>query len=473
MKTKEEILEHFKNLASTKTNGLEKIFGKTGKDEVFQRLRDINNNPISEVQLNQLFTISGLPGFKFDFFNYYWLKSPKEHPYEVDRLEDYEKRFINSTQIISLNHLRWGLTRIYIDGLLYFGNITRGYNVLSKLTESEIFQFFQNKRFPTSQIMKRGETLEFENIPKEDRYLISEMACKTYEAESSSENDLKQYLIDNYNLAIKEGLKQPKIKDLFDGKYTEKVKKYEQTHGQLLFAAEDILEESIKSTADIEEKYEIIAKKFTAARAKALTNTKYYLSLVNDLDVYVATSMRTKDDFVKMANNCEKMFKNDTIRNLHLRYFDPTISAADRHEDKGMIECLMVRCAKALIYSAGFKESYGKDAEAAMALSTGKPVIFFCQDISKANFYKKVHPLTKLIDFSTGVANGAIVAFNTEEVIEILRRIFENQMEYTLEQPEDGFFKLVEKKTESVVRIQTNNELLSNSFWNYYERIAK
>ena len=225
--------------------------------------------------------------------------------------------------------------------------------------------------------------------------------------------------------------------------------------------------------ADIENYYSEIAERFAKARKQALQNTKYYLSLVNDLDVYVATSMRNKQDFIEMANTCEKIFKDPKIKDFHLRYFDPTISAAFGHEDKGIIECLMARCTKVLIYSAGIKESYGKDAEAAMALSTGKPVIFYCMDSTKADFYKKVHPLTKLIDFSTGVANGAMVTFQVQEVVELLRRIFYNLMEYKLEQPKKGYFRLVEVSTDSAVRVQTNDELLTKSFWNYFDRFVK
>jgi hypothetical protein len=179
--------------------------------------------------------------------------------------------------------------------------------------------------------------------------------------------------------------------------------------------------------------------------------------------------MRTKKDFIEMANNTESIFKDSKIKDLHLRYFDPTISAAKSHEDKGLIECLMVKCAKALIYSAGIKESYGKDAEAAMALSSGKPVIFFCPDNEKTNFYKKVHPLTKLVDFSTGVANGAMVAFGISQVTELLNRIFKNKMEYHIEQ-NDGYFRLVEESTKSVIRIQTNDTLLTKSFWNFHQK---
>jgi Domain of unknown function DUF29 len=37
-----------------------------------------------------------------------------------------------------------------------------------------------------------------------------------------------------------------------------------------------------------------------------------------------------------------------------------------------------------LVYCAGQRESYGKDAEAAMALSLGKPVIFYCKQLPRS-----------------------------------------------------------------------------------------
>jgi hypothetical protein len=67
-----------------------------------------------------------------------------------------------------------------------------------------------------------------------------------------------------------------------------------------------------------------------------------------------------------MADTCERIFADARLKQLNLRYFDPTLSAAAGHEDKGLIECLMVKCAKILVYCAGERESYGKDAEAAM-----------------------------------------------------------------------------------------------------------
>jgi hypothetical protein len=472
---KARIIDYFKEYSYSESNGLEVFLSESGKNEVFQRLENIEIEPLSKVQLNQLLLISGLTGMTFSFFKYYWLHIPDKHPYDVKKLVDFDEKFVaNTEKITSLQHLRWGLMRIYTDSLLYYGNITNGFNHLNTMHFEELEVFFINKRFKTESLHIRGEALEFEKIPHEDRYLISEMACKTYEADFDSEESLKQFLIDNYREAKKQGRSRITVKELFEKDFiSESKRKYENTLFQLEYSAADILDVELSTETDIETHYGQIAERFDKARQQALQNTKLYLSLIIDLDVYVATSMRNKQDFLEMATTCEKIFKDPKIKNFHLRYFDPTISAAYGHEDKGLIECLMVRCAKVLIYSAGIKESYGKDAEAAMALSSGKPVIFYCPDSNRADFYKKVHPLTKLIDFGTGVANGAMVTFQVQEVVELLRRIFNNFMEYKIEQPKKGYFRLIEISTDSAVRVQTNDELLTKSFWNYYERFIK
>jgi hypothetical protein len=121
---------------------------------------------------------------------------------------------------------------------------------------------------------------------------------------------------------------------------------------------------------------------------------------------------------------------------------------------------------KVLVYCAGEKESYGKDAEAAM----GKPVIFYCDHQQRSRFYRDVHPLSRLIEFETGIAVGAMVTDKLDDVSELLYRIFENRMVYRLEQSKPGFIRLKEELTDSVIRLQTNDRLLSETFWNHYHR---
>ena len=128
----------------------------------------------------------------------------------------------------------------------------------------------------------------------------------------------------------------------------------------------------------------------------------------------------------------------------------------------------MVKCAKILIYNAGARDSYGKDAEAAMALSLGKPVIFYCDTETKRKIFQEIHPLARLINFETGVAVGSIVMDKLNEVPEMIRRIFKNDMEFELKKKSDNFFLLTEKMTGSAIRLQSSDSLLRETFWNYY-----
>jgi len=233
---------------------------------------------------------------------------------------------------------------------------------------------------------------------------------------------------------------------------------------QLTFSADDILTEAVGSEEELKARVTAISEKFQRARAAALENTRLYLSMVEDLDVYVATSMRTREHFRKMAGFCEDVFAHPDLADLHVRYFDPTMSAAEGHVDKGLIECLMVDAAKLLVYYVG------KDFEAAMALSRGKPVIFFCEDEHKEHMCRDVHPLMRLIHFDTGVAVGAMVTTTVDSVAKLIAGVLTNGLEYKLSKTEMGSLHLRERITDSLVRLQTHDKLLQETFWNYYHR---
>jgi hypothetical protein len=298
------------------------------------------------------------------------------------------------------------------------------------------------------------------------------MACKTYGETPEDSSDLSEALFTAYkNYCTVHKGSHPKVADLLSAAYLPETHKSKSD--MLLFSADDMVDLSVESEKQLKDRYADLARKFVDARAKARENTDLYLSMVTDLDIYVATSMRTRDDFRKMATRCESVFTDSVLADLHLRYFDPTMSAAEGHHDKGLIECLMVKCARLLLYCAGDKESYGKDAEAAMALSQGKFVIFLCDEATRSAFYRDVHPLSRLIHFDTGVAVGAIVTSKEAEVVEIIRRIYANEMEYELVKKggSEGYLHLKETLTGSIIRLQTDDRLLSKAFWNYYKRM--
>ncbi|HYM09880.1 MAG TPA: hypothetical protein VEU62_04065 [Bryobacterales bacterium] len=430
-------------------------------DIVYSRLNDLPAHPLSCSQLNQLLALSHQAGVSEAFFRYYWLSAPK-HPYDVTRIPFYHPTFNEVDQILSLDQLYWGLYRIYVDSLLFFGSIRNGYRALRDLENSQLHEHFQGMLYPTDAMLHRGQALPLEPISRDDRYLIAEQACKSFDAPPGNGSELLMVLKGAWAEHVEAGGGRVTAKQLLEGAYV--LNGFKEKQRQLIFAADEILESEVESEDQLIEKYEGVAHSFARARGCALRNTELYLSMANDLDVYVATSMRTREQFRDMAQICEAIFSHPAVAHLNLRYFDPTLSAARGHEDKGLIECLMVKCAKVLIYVAGDRDSYGKDVEAAMALSLGKPVIFLCAEQDRLRFFNDVHPLSRLIDFDTGVAVGGMATSSVANVSMLLGRIFENDMEYALEQPRRGCFRLKERLTGSTVRLQTGDTLLRETF---------
>ena len=459
------VLDRFSDFVSD-AGGIDSWLTSNAPPAVFDRLADLEADPLSREQLNQLLVLSHEAGMSAGFFAYYWLTAPASHPHDVREVDGFDSAWIDGvTSIVSLDHLRWGLYRFYVDALRRFGNVRSAYRRLRDLSDAELAEFFAEERFDTDALKRRGKPLPLNPITKDDRYLISEMACKSFDPKSE---DLRSALMSAYREHVSAGGGPISVKDLLDGDHVSR--NYGDRQQQLLFAADDLLEQEIDDLAILEGKIHEVSQKFGRARRAALGNTELYLSMVEELDAYVATSMRTRVDFRAMASFCENVFSDPRLEQMAVRHFDPTMSAADGHEDKGLIECLMVKCAKVLVYFAGEKESYGKDAEAAMALSLGKPVIFYCSEGQRERLYRDIHPLSRLIEFSTGVAVGAIIATSEEQVSELIFRLLSNQMRYTIDQPKPGYLRLCEQLTKSVVRIQTNDALLRETFWNYYHR---
>jgi hypothetical protein len=467
MKSKAQILEEF-SLFSVSTGGIGTWITELTHDDVFERLGKLDDEPLTAVQMSQLLVLGQEAPVGDGFFRYYWIDAPDKHPYPVREVPGFSEDWVRSEGVIaSLAHLKWGLYRLYIDALLYFGNVRGAYRQLRDLPIEEIQACFDFRRFDTEAIKRRGPSLPLKPIAKDRRYLISEMACKSYGDAAGQDGDLRTVLVEALKAHVAAGHASPTIRELLENRLPKASRPRQQ---EFLFSADEVLNETVSSEADLLAKYEPVASKFSESRKAALDNTRYYLSMLSDLDVYVATSMRTRQDFRSMADTCDSIFTDPRLAAMNLRYFDPTLSAADGHEDKGLIECLMVKCAKLLVYCAGEKESYGKDAEAAMALSLGKPVIFYCDQEQRSRFYKEVHPLSRLIEFETGVAVGAMVTDKIQEVSELIHRILENKMVYYLEQSKPGFLRLKDKLTGSVVRLQTNDPLLAATFWNHYHK---
>jgi hypothetical protein len=471
MSIKSQILSEFE-LFRGNGGGIEAWFTEDMPDTVVEVLADYEKRPISCEVLNQLLILSHEAGVSRGFFDFYFQYDPHQDGdswYDPKKLPEFEPRFLGSSELLNLKHLKWGLRRFYMDALLSFGNIRQAYRTLRNVRGKYAIPAYTNRcGFNTKAMLARGSGLPLEPIARDDRYLIAEIACKTYAPADSDLPALTEFMKDRFRKQVSAGKRVITVRELISS--VPKQDKY--TSDQLSFSLDEVLDQEVRSEDDIAGTIEPIRRKFQAARERALKNTKLYLSMIGDLDIYVATSMRKREDFRAMADFCNQVFQDKKLQDLKLRYFDPTRSAAIGHEDKGLIECLMVKCAKALVYNAGTSDSFGKDVEAAMALSLGKPVIFFCDVEVRHSFYRDVHPLSRLINFDNGVPIGAMVTEKRALVIELLSRIFRNEMELELRKKNDDYFLLAEKLTDSTIRLQTDDLLLRETFWNYYNQAA-
>lgn len=268
-------------------------------------------------------------------------------------------------------------------------------------------------------------------------------------------------------------------------------------------------------------------------------NHNVYLTF-DHLDVYVATSMREKHEFVFVSEFMSRLETEPHIRDLKLRIFDPTAAYCPDRLDKGLAEALMLKRASCTVYLAQESDTLGKDSELASTLAQGKPVIAFVPEMSDkfwkylqdtfSNIYpeeskeamflrllkiynpaaawsdnelglhisgqttmdltalaskareavrlhydkraftlKESHPLALQTNLSSGVANGVLVVRKIDACAQLIKQILLNKMQFNVED-KDGYVLLREVISGSIFRVMTADKLLTNSFWNFYNR---
>lgn len=319
----------------------------------------------------------------------------------------------------------------------------------------------------------------------------------------------------------------------------------------------------------VSETYLQIDKIIKRAQKQALENTNIYLTW-DYMDVYIATSMREKWEYEETFDFIREVFGNKDLKELRLRYFDPTQSLCKDRMNKGLVEGLMLKRAKCCIYMAQESDTMGKDSELAATLAQGKHVIAYIPKIDidkysdkirgypieyfekrllilqaegvfddkefskkmksysesienidlflqslkeyhktptltfwdkkekvfkkkcvcfhsickivaiaeninfekRARILKEIHPLAIQVDLETGVANGVLVVRSAGDCAKLLYEIITKDMQFTIKHTkngkEEGITILEEKISGCPFRIVTDDEKLTNSFWNFY-----
>lgn len=126
-------------------------------------------------------------------------------------------------------------------------------------------------------------------------------------------------------------------------------------------------------------------QKIDEIKKKGIYNHNAYLA-TEILDVYIATSMREKEDFYSVSKHINEIFGKKEIEELNLVYFDPTQAYCNNRIDKGLTEALMLKKALVTVYFVQEDDTLGKDSELASTLAQGKPVIAFIPEVNQTFF---------------------------------------------------------------------------------------
>src|SRR5674536_123436 len=101
--------------------------------------------------------------------------------------------------IVSLAHLKWGFYRLFVDGLLWYGNVRTAFKETRDEDSIRLEYGFRRYRLDTEEMKKRGPSLGLKSIAIDNRYLVSEMACKSYGDDPKASGQLKKDLFDAFD----------------------------------------------------------------------------------------------------------------------------------------------------------------------------------------------------------------------------------------------------------------------------------
>lgn len=229
-------------------------------------------------------------------------------------------------------------------------------------------------------------------------------------------------------------------------------------------------------TTDLQKVDEEVISREEVIKEVGKQNALEYMS-IDELDVYIATSMRELEEFISFKQFITDVFMHPDLMRLNLRYFDPTIVYSENRISKGLLEALMLKRAKMALYVAGEKDTFGKDSECAATLVQGKPVIVYIEETNdhrkellnrRANIFREKHPLGLQVCHQTGVANGVFVVRNPSDCRQIIKGLLLHTLKVRLDKEFNVGFVLKEDITESVIRVAIEDPILARSFQNFY-----
>lgn len=322
------------------------------------------------------------------------------------------ERIFGNISFNDIDKVKECVNKIRYIYMLEYGNFYYGYRKLRDIDPYPIISKYFSSDEEREKLIERYRRTRnipaFENIDVGKRYCLGYLASR----ESTEINKYRKMLIEVLEEGIKKGVKNPeelrKIAENMGYKEWDKsvirsaiehstnilwwgtlfayyTKPSLQHYNSFLMLLQDA-----KNACE-----ELDSHRIKRIREMGRKNTYAYLS-TNDIDIYFATSMRKGLDFVSNARFVEEVIGTLKKDGLNLLYFDPTQSYLDDRIQKGLIESIMIKRCKIVVYNAQEQETFGKDAEAGIGLAHQKPVIIYVPRILP--FYERLKEFYDILD---------------------------------------------------------------------------
>jgi hypothetical protein len=276
-----------------------------------------------------------------------------------------------------------GVKRFQRTALLLYGNFVFAYRTLSRIKDGSTFEkkIAEASREPQAELKyfrdRQPKLLEVDRIAKHQTPFVGYLSvgdiladlrrCELLRVAAKEIRPAASW--DEY-LAQIQAMANP---EQF-GPLSEIVGNFrEQNTGTTISDFSGFLEQSFERLSEMKSEVQQV-------RGRATKNQNTYLTW-DHMDVYFATSMRKAWEYEDLYDFIERLMVSEELRELDLRYFDPTQAYTDNRVNKGLVEALMLKRARCTVYSVQDTDTLGKDSELASTLAQGKPVIAYIPDL--------------------------------------------------------------------------------------------
>lgn len=378
----EAVWSAFAREESHQRQEFEAALGEIVGRPVALRSMDIESIHAAEAVVDQLFCGTLTASQAFDVLNSVLVF------YAVPRMSvGFFQRYFAGTAFQSVDSFAKGVLRFQSEAIRLFSTFGEAYRAMNETDRlSELLAALEPRRLDAysertvweNHDPARGQGDRIVPLPEEKLEFLGYISVGKYRQQRRKRETLAKYLrelaaeVRKFGAGAVERMTEKRRRKL-DSLLHELKSTLAHTPMSPLFAPNAAELEAEASRILRDEKDEDEMEK---TQRQALSNLSHYIS-ADYMDVYVATSMRTKSDFVSVNRFVQRLFRHESISPLRLRYFNPTQSWIEDRVAKGLVEALMLRRASVTLYMAQKMDSFGKDSEASVALGQGKPVIVY------------------------------------------------------------------------------------------------